>query len=303
MSAHQVDPLIAFRRSYGKVAPPDEITQEAFEGNDRHLRRLVRLKPGERARTEDLWEYLHDLRNTEVQIPLLAYLLPFCLDLWRQDLRGVDGYGGFVEYFYPTLADRGVFDKHLTSKQSQAVSEFMRRTILEEIDDQRGLSYHGSRTRPYRWIRALTSFGVLLPEVDKLWAAWWSPDTVGRAVAAVQYISCLMYPENENPVFAPWTPNGGGGPPCLWEFEGHLYTHRWLEPNVMFLKRVLNVPAVSEVLSRAVDRLTGQPEFEKAKLVQDDLPLLTDTLQARCAELPRLLETIQEPSRLFEWSE
>src|SRR5260370_13725731 len=96
MTANQTDPLIAFRRAYGKVAPPDKITQEAFEGNDRHLRRLLRLKPGERARTEDLWEYLHDVRNTEVQAALLVYLLPFCLDLWPEDLRGVDVLGGFV---------------------------------------------------------------------------------------------------------------------------------------------------------------------------------------------------------------
>jgi len=302
MSTDQTDAIIAFRHAYGKVAPPNKITQEAFERNDRHLRRLVRLKPAERAEPQDLWEYLHDMRNTEVETALLAYLLPFCLDLWHDDLRGGDGYGGFVEHFYPTLADCGVFDKHLTPKQNAAVSEFMRQTILEEIDDQRGLAYQGSRIRPYRWVGALTSFGVLLPDVDKLWAAWWSLDTVGRAVAAVQYISCLMYAENENPVFAPWTPNGGGGPPCLWEFEGHLYTHRWLEPNVAFLKGIFNVAVVSEVLSRAVHRLAGQPEHEMAKLIQDDVPLLTDTLQARCAELPRLLETTQEPSRLLAWS-
>jgi hypothetical protein len=302
MSAHQVDPLIAFRRAYGRVAPPDEITQKAFEGSDGHLRRLVRLKAGELPKSDDLWEYMQDLRYTEIQSPLLAYVLPFCLDLWRADLRGVEGYGGIVEYFYPVLADRGIFDKHLTRKQSDAVSEFMRQTILEEIDDQRGLSYQGSRTRPYRWIRALASFGVLLPEVDKLWAAWWSLDTVGRGVAAVQYISCLMYPENENPVFAPWTPNGGGGPPCPWEFEGHLYSHRWLEPNITFLKHVLDVPGVTLVLSRAVGRLAGQPEQGVAKLVQDDLPLRADTLQARCAELPRFFETTEEPSRLFAWS-
>ena len=126
----------------------------------------------------------------------------------------------------------------------------MRQTILEEVDDQLGLAYQGSKARPYRWIGALTTYGVLLPDVDRVWSAWWSLDTVGRSIAAVQYISCLIYPENENPVFAPWTPNGGGGPPCLWGFEGHLYTHRWLEPNVTFLKGALNVPGVTEVLSR-----------------------------------------------------
>ncbi len=144
---------------------------------------------------------------------------------------------------------------------------------------------------------------MLLPDVDRVWGAWWSLDTVGRAIALVQYISCLIYPENENPVFAPWTPNGGGGPPCLWGFEGHLYTHRWLEPNVTFLKEALNVPAVTEALSRAVDRLIDHSEHEPAARVREDLPLLTDTLQARCAELPRLLEATQEPGRPRAWSQ
>jgi len=134
------------------------------------LRRLVRIKAGERPDLQDLWEYLQDLRYTDIQSTLLAYLLPLCLELWCEDLRGTsDKYGGFVEHLYPVLADRAIFDKHLTSKQSAAVSEFMRQTILEEVDDQLGLAYQGSKARPYRWIGALTTYGVLLPDVDRVW--------------------------------------------------------------------------------------------------------------------------------------
>ena len=61
-----------------------KVTQEAFEGNDRHLRRLLRIKPGERPDLQDLWEYLQDLRYTEIQSTLLAYLLPFCLERWAR---------------------------------------------------------------------------------------------------------------------------------------------------------------------------------------------------------------------------
>jgi hypothetical protein len=99
-----------------------------------------------------------------------------------------------------------------------------------------------------------------------------------------------MYRENENPVFAPWTPDGGGGPPCLWEFGGHLYEHRWLDPNVRFLRQTLNPQGVNGVLSRAVERLCGLPEHEVAAEVQSDIPLCAETLAARCAELPRLLD-------------
>ncbi len=235
---------------------------------------------------------------TDIQTPLLVYLLPFCLEGWRYDLLGErTEYGGFVEYFYTVLANRGVFDLHLNRAKTAAVSEFMRATILEEIDSQRGLSYQGSHARPYRWVRALTTFGVLLPEVESLWAAWWSVESVGRAIAAVQYISCLMYAENENPIFAPWTPERGGGPPGLWEYEGHLYKNRWLDPNIQFLEATLSADAASDMLRKAVERLVGEPEHGVAAEIYRDLPLCADTLASRCADLPRLLETTQPPTR------
>jgi hypothetical protein len=286
------------------MLPPEEITQQVFEADPSHLRRLVRLGPNERAEGDDLFEYMHDLNYTEgIQTSLFVYLLPICLEMWRNDLRGIDNsYGGVIEHFWPVLANQKVFELHLTPKQTDTVSEFMRQAILEEIDDQRGLEYQGVRARPYRWFRALTTYGVILPDIERLWTAWWSMDTVGRAVAAVQYISCLMYSEYENPIFAPWTPNGGGGPPCLWDFEGHLYTHRWLEPNVAFLRRVLNVGNIETVLARAIERLVDQPERDAAWVVQADIPLCAETLGARCQELPRLLETTQVPGRSFVWS-
>ena len=303
MPTDQANDRIKLHVLLGATQPPEKITQEAFEGDDRHLRRLVRLRPGEQADANDLWEYINDLRNTDIQGPLLVYLLPFCLQAWREDLRGIhDGYGGVIEHFYPVLADRQIFDLHLTPRQGAVISEFMQQTILEEIDDQRGLAFQGSKARPYRWFGALTTYGVLRPDLDRLWTMWWTLNTVGRAIAAVQYTSCLMYPENENPTFAPWTPDRGGGPPCLWEFEGHLYTHRWLEPNVNFLKGILTVQRVSDVLVRAVERLVGQPEYEAAAAAQQDFPLCTEILVARCAELPQLLETTQHSSTMLAWS-
>lgn len=156
--------------------------------------------------------------------------------------------------------------------------------------------------RPYRWTRALTTYGVLLPDIDRLWTAWWAVSTIGRAVSSVQYISALMYSKEANPVFGPWTRDEGGGPPCLWEFEGNLYSHRWLEPNVDFLRRTLNVPAVAGVLSRAVEALKGEPEHEVAALMLADIPERTKTLAARCTELSSLLATTQEADTLLEWS-
>jgi hypothetical protein len=302
MHAHDADLMAAVRRAMGRSTAPSTITQEAFDSDEGHLKRLVRLQRGERAQPGDLWDYTQDLRYTEIQRPLLGYLLPVCLQAWHDDLRGTKGYGGFVEHFYPVLADRHVFDTHLTPQQTSAVSEFMRQAILQEIDDQRGLTHEGMNARPYRWIRALTTHGVLLPDIDSVWTSWWALGTIGRAVSAVQYISALMYPNEDNPVFAPWTSEGGGGAPCLWDFEGHLYTHRWLEPNVAFLRRTLTVSAVNDVLMRAVDGLTSEPEHEIASRMLGEFPTRSEMLAARCTELPTLLAQTQEPSTLLEWS-
>jgi hypothetical protein len=213
MGERNSESVATLRRALGAASPSSTIL-EAFDRDADHARRLVQLTPGEPAKPGDLWDYTQDLRYGEIHRELLTYLLPVCLEAWRDDLCGVRDYGGFIEHFYPVLADRHVFDTHLTPNQTAAVSEFMRQSILAEIDDQRGLSYRGMNARPYRWTRALTTYGVLLPDIDRLWTAWWAVSTIGRAVSSVQYVSALMYPNEANPVFAPWSRDEGGGRPA-----------------------------------------------------------------------------------------
>jgi len=109
----------------------------------------------------------------------------------------------------------------------------------------------------------LTTYGVLLPDVELLWTAWWSLGTIGRAVAA--------------------------------------YSHRWLEPNVAFLRKALSLESVRRILSLAVAELAGQPEHSVATLALEDFPLCEATVVARCAKLPQLLETTNEAGGVFEW--
>jgi|SRR5271155_457178 len=134
MATDQISEQIALHRKLGATRPPDGITQEAFEGDVRHLRRLTRLLPGDRADATDLWEYVQDLRYlryTQVQGPLFVYLLPFCLQALRDDLRGFHGgHGGLIEHLYPVLADQRVFDQCLNDDQREAASEFIRQAIL-----------------------------------------------------------------------------------------------------------------------------------------------------------------------------
>ena len=82
------------------------MTQEAFDFDDEHLHRLIRLAPDQLASPSDLWDYTQDLRYSgTIDTPLLVWLLPACLRALHHELRGIDtsihGYGAFVEQFYP----------------------------------------------------------------------------------------------------------------------------------------------------------------------------------------------------------
>jgi len=56
------------------------------------------------------------------------------------------------------------------------------------------------------------------------------------------------------------------------------------------------------VLIYAAERLIGQPEYEMAVEIRDDIPLCLETLESRCSELPQLLEKSQKPDELLDWS-
>jgi hypothetical protein len=75
-----------------------------------------------------------------------------------------------------------------------------------------------------------------------------------------------------------------------------------LDANVRFLKEKLRSQEVGEVLNQAVARLVESPEHEVAEEVLSDFPLCIETLEARCSQLPRLLEVTQEPGKSLEWS-
>ena len=262
----------ALRLELRTPRPPRVVTQEVLDFDRGHLERLVRLKPGASADPGDLSRYVHDLRYRPIEREFFACMLPLCLRAWRDELRGVSD-GAVSEHLAPVFADRHGFDEILTASQTAAGSAFMRGAILAEIDDQRGLAYRGSAARPYRWVRAVATHGVLLPDIESLWVSWWTVDTIGRAVAVFQFLSCLLYSAHENPVFAPWTRNEGGG-----------------------------APAVTDLARQASKMLEGEPEHRTAARILADIPARTGLLERRCAELPQLLATTQGTDTLLEWS-
>jgi len=303
-----------FYRRLGSVVPPETITQSPFDFDPAHLGRLVKLHVGERASGFDLANYMDDVLYGDIQSSLLVHALPFCLRAWHEYLRDEKfECPGFAEHFYTVLERKDLFAGALNDDQMKAVLEFMRESILEEIDAQESLRSEGYPAAPYRWIRALMTYGVIAPDIEHLWMDWWSISTSGRAVAAVQYISCLIYPKDSNPVFAPWTRERGGGPPCLWEFDGYLYESNWKIQNVEFLRELFRDPeTVFSVVRLAVDRLSQHSGCLTAKQLLADLQSASvdrklrspaETLSDRLIALPDILATGGEPQTTYMWSD
>ena len=299
------DAIGLVRRAFGDPTPiaVDGIWQKPFDYDTGHLHRLAVLSPDAAAGPEDLVAYALDFKYEQIQKDLFLHVLPFCLRAWQEDLTSPFGrYEAFVDEFYPALLRGGVFDGVLNQREATAVGDFMRDAILAQIDAQQTLSSKGSKAPAYAWFHALSTYGLLRPDIETLWSAWWSVGTVGRALAAAQYASCLIYDETANPVFDAWTREHGGGPPCLWHYRGHVLEERWRDANLEMLERTLTPDGVREVLDRSVARLVGHPLHDKVASIRFRLDARTETLANRCADVRRFLATPNEAEYSFQWT-
>src|SRR6187551_2607233 len=260
------DPVAEIRAAFGNPAPlaVDRIWQKAFAYDVDRLHRLGALVPGESPAPADLIAYAMDFKYEHIQKDLFLHVFPFCLQAWQDDLAHPFGhYETFVDELYPALMRSAVLDDLLAPAELAAVAAFMRRAILAAIDSQTALSFKGKRADAYAWLHAFTTYGVLFSDIDSLWSAWWSVDTPGRAIAAAQYGACLFYADTQNPVFDAWTKDGGGGPPCLWHYRGHLLDASWRDTNLESAARRLTPDGVRGVLDRSIARLASHPLRDK----------------------------------------
>jgi hypothetical protein len=303
--ASSADPIAALRRAFGDPPPlaADRIWQKPFDYDAGHLQRLAALAPGASADPADLVAYALDFKYEQIQKDLFLHVLPFCLRAWHEDLMSpFSRYEAFVDEFYPALLRGNVFDEVLTPDEAAATGDFMRDAILAQIDAQRALSFKGSKATAYGWFHALSTYGLLRADIERLWIAWWAADTEGRAIAAAQYASCLIYDDTANPVFDAWKREHGGGPPCLWHYRGHVLEGSWHELNLESLERLLTPDGVRGVLDRAVARLSGHPLRDKVASMRFHLDARTETLANRCADVRRFLATPNEAEYSFQWS-
>lgn len=276
------------RSIFGHPRPPVAVWERQFDYFDDELKKLART-PYENIDFGDLWYYHHDLAYVDLQPEVFAYLFPVCLMDWHLTLKSNAPCSHGDSEFHYGLWHGKVLEKMTTPDQRKQIGEFFCDSLLERLDDERGLSVRGSAGTAYEWMFRFNSLGIVMPVIPNVWETWWSFDTVGRAVAALQYLSGLMYFDGENPVFEAWTREDGGGGPYLWDNDSDIFSAGWLPENADFLARILTVEFVESKLRQAVRRLEGQPEHAKATQLANDLPDRVELVKSRAAELPNLL--------------
>jgi hypothetical protein len=268
------------RAIFNNPKPPEHIWQSQFDGFDEELKRLART-PYDEIASSDLWYYHHDLAYVDLQPDLFAYLFPVCLMDWHHSLmQNVPCRHGDSEFHYG-IRQGGVFEKMLTRQQRTAVAEFFRDSFLARLDVETHIfPQDHDEESAFAWLRRFNSLGIILPNIELIWNAWWSLETTGRAIAAIQYLSGLMY-------YRPW----------LWEHDGIHFSYGWLTDNVTFLETTLTVEFVHREFDHAVARLRDEPQSDEAKRAQLDLADWQERIEERIGGLPSALRDPQAEER------
>jgi hypothetical protein len=271
--------------SFGSPGLPESIALESFDSKHSYLGRLCKNEPSPAA--EDLYKFALDLYYQDLQHDLFLYLFPIGLRAWQEDLvkSHESVYTGFAELFFTALTQHAGFRDLLTPAQGDAVARFMSTAILDKIDQEKSLAFSGMEASPYSWIYTIGAFGTVFSEMPHLWQAWWDMPTKGRACGVLQYVSALMYPDGENPIFEPWTADDGGGTPALWEAYGLICEKAWLPENVDFLRETLTPDYIQQSLAKALVVLHGNIDSHIPELMVSDFEGARMLVELRIKEL------------------
>jgi hypothetical protein len=269
----------------GRPRPPGVVTQQQFDGNDDALRRLA--DPREEPSDGDLVEYALDLKYVQLQPDLFAWLFPRMMEVWRRYVL-TDTEHLWIDEFYGAMAMRPEVFGFGGKKRKHVVHHYMAEVVIGRID--RTAPLHPDRSRgTYSLFDHLSVLGIINPEYAEFWQAWWDLSTPGRCRVAIQWASTLMFFDEDNPIFPPWTPYGGGGAPVLWDHHGMIFDQGWSSANVSFIERQLSVQYLRERLRKAADRLRSEHDGPLAEAVWNAFDDCEPLLASRIRELPALL--------------
>ena len=288
------DILVELVRALKGARCPDNIWQESLDEHDGYNR----LRRGGDV---SLNYYLDDYQYKDVQPELFRHLLPKLVEHWGEELTGIRLQSSVSEKFFTALAAKPPFPACISANQMKALQDYVEFLILSRMERENSLAHSGAGASPYDWFYALGSYLVVFSGVENFWNSWWGMRKCGWAICTVQYISALMYKNSQNPIFSPWTRAGGGGAPCLWETDAHIYEQCTKPENVNYIEKILTVESVGEALRRANSELRSHPHHSTVQKMLHDYQSDYSLLEYR---IPKLMRALRRPKAdVFRWND
>jgi hypothetical protein len=274
---------------FGNPRPPQHVWERQFDHCDDELKRLAKT-PYAQIDFSDLWYYYLDLAYVELEQDLFNYLFPVCLMDWHFTLlQNRSCWHGDSEFHYGVLRGN-VLEKMMNQERRQEVHKFLRDSFLERLDAERGLDWSDSGFSVYGWMNRFNCISMVAPVTELIWETWWSLETPGRAVAALEYCLELMYSANQHPGFSNNAENCDERDRWIFSNDSMIHDGSWKEENIQFLSQTLAADYVMGKIAECVNRLKGEPEYEEARRIEADLPAAEALLAVRIDQLPHLLD-------------
>ncbi|MEL6220071.1 MAG: hypothetical protein AAFR79_16660 [Pseudomonadota bacterium] len=149
----------------------------------------------------------------------------------------------------------------------------------------------------YEWLLLNGEFMTSVPVIPFLWDRWWRLEQTGLMVAGVQWVSCLVYADRDNPVFAA---NAGGA-----QFLPEPSTTGLPAPaaNVAFLEATLSYEWALGRATALLERLDGTPHGATARQMHIDLETRATIVEKRLGMLFAALSEIGSWHALSTWGD
>lgn len=283
---------------------PSEIWQAPFDHIRGHCERIADTsKPTD---LFDFCDFFLDYQYMTVQEDLLAFAFPKALEAWARQELGAPAPERFkgewhFEGMWDALAYRPIHPEFFDAAQFDAMTGFFVRVLLARMQQEKSLSFQGSRASPYEWIGLHATLIWQFPIAEKIWKRWWSLDTPELAVCAVQWISAFIYDKDDNPYFKPWTCRDGGGPPTVFETR-HMRMKAAPPANADFICSILTKGGVESVLLRAVEVLSDHDSADQVYETWLDLSRRSDAFEERAKKFTALMR-LDKQEMVISWDD
>ncbi len=263
---------------------PEILTQDSYDADEETIRRIRDGRPAVRD-----WDgYIEAaIYGKPFQPDLFGYVLPEILTRWEETI-GENHFGELVP-----LALVRCLPVAIPLEQMLPVAEYLAESVLDRFERLEWLAPpdRAASNVVYQWVEMLGTAALVPGSIRHLMAAWSRLETVGPATAMMQFASCVFYRTTENPLFPAWTPQLGGGPPCLWEEPGFAFGRGWHPSNTVGLADSLSPERLIELATLASD-LVHPVDRGLARHIVSEIPVRRSFIEDRW---PLLLKMLEEP--------